>query len=81
MLQSGDIETNPGPFPTLPSLPSFEKKEDPLVTLQGVVDERLRFAEIFQNNHCLKPVKISHSFFSLFQSTQGIGGKTIRFDS
>ena len=41
LLRCGDIETNPGPFPSLPSLPSFEKKEDPVVTLQGVLDERL----------------------------------------
>ena len=41
LLRSGDIETNPGPFPSLPSLPSFDKKEDPLLTLQDLVDERL----------------------------------------
>ena len=41
LLRSGDIETNPGPFPSLPSLPSFDKKVDPLATLQDLVEERL----------------------------------------
>ena len=40
LLLSGDIETNPGPFPSLPSLPSFDKKEDPVTLLQIVVDDQ-----------------------------------------
>ena len=36
----GDVETNPGPFPSLPSLPSFEKKDDPVLGLQLTVDEQ-----------------------------------------
>ena len=38
---SGDVESNPGPkFPSLPSLPSFEKKDDPILSLQLVVDKQ-----------------------------------------
>ena len=43
LLLSGDVESNPGPFPSLPSmpsLPSFDKKEDPVEVLQEVVDEQ-----------------------------------------
>ena len=40
LLLGGDIETNPGPFPSLPSLPSFDKKEDPVALLQIVVDDQ-----------------------------------------
>ena len=40
LILSGDIETNPGPFPSLPSLPSFEKKDDPVLSLQLVVDKQ-----------------------------------------
>ena len=40
LLLGGDIETNPGPFPSLPSLPSFDKKEDPVTLLQIVVDDQ-----------------------------------------
>ena len=43
LLLSGDVETNPGPFPSLPSmpsLPSFDKKEDPVEVLQEVVDHQ-----------------------------------------
>jgi len=41
LLLCGDVETNPGPFPlSLPSLPSFDKKEDPVEVLQEVVDEQ-----------------------------------------
>lgn len=40
LLLGGDIETNPGPFPSLPSLPSFDKKEDPVSLLQIVVDDQ-----------------------------------------
>ena len=40
LLLGGDIETNPGPFPSLPSLPSFDKKEDPVALLQIEVDDQ-----------------------------------------
>ena len=40
LILCGDVETNPGPFPSLPSLPSFDKKDDPVTLLQIVVDEQ-----------------------------------------
>ena len=52
LILCGDVETNPGPFPSLPSLPSFDKKDDPVTLLQIVVDEqskkiRKSFSETF----------------------------------
>ena len=42
LILCGDVETNPGPFPSLPSLPSFDKKDDPVTLLQIVVDEQAK---------------------------------------
>ena len=51
------METNPGPFPSLPSLPSFDKKEDPIEVLQEVVDDqadKIRDKHFDNNNLTLK---------------------------
>ena len=37
LLQCGDVETHPGPFP---KLLSFSKAEDPVAALQEVVDDQ-----------------------------------------
>ena len=39
LLLCGDVETNPGPFPSLPKLPSFNR-EDPITDLQDTVDDQ-----------------------------------------
>ena len=46
----GDVETNPGPFPSLPSLPSFEKKDDPVLGLQLTVDEQKESIRYVENS-------------------------------
>ena len=65
LILCGDVETNPGPFPSLPSLPSFDKKDDPVTLLQIVVDEqskkiRKSFSKTFfkkKNDFCsLAPI-------------------------
>ncbi len=37
LLQCGDVETHPGPFP---KLLNFSKAEDPVAALQEVVDDQ-----------------------------------------
>ena len=42
LLLSGDVETNPGPFPSLPSLPSFDRKEDPVILRLEDQEDKIR---------------------------------------
>ena len=53
LLLSGDVETNPGPFPSLPSLPSFDRKEDPVILRLEDQEDKIRKVpclDIFSRN-------------------------------
>ena len=52
LLLSGDVETNPGPFPSLPSLPSFDRKEDPVILRLEDQEDKIRKVSCLDKFSC-----------------------------